>query len=160
MLASLWAPAGCGSQKSGLPAEPTQLLQGLTMVESLAGKRKWDLTAKTAVLHEAEERIDVETPYVKIQENGRDVTRMRADRGRYHTASRDMEMLGHVVAESLKERSTLYTEQLHFDGSGGKMWTEKAVRIVRADGNVQGTGLEATPDLSEITIKHQTGKMK
>jgi LPS export ABC transporter protein LptC len=130
------------------------------MVESAAGRRKWDLKADSANLRDAEEVIDLEKPVISVQEKGRDTTHMKADTGRYHTDTRDMELRGKVKVESVKDGATLFTELLHFDADGGKVWTDDPVKIVRADGAVEGVGFTAKPDLSEFTIKHQKAVMR
>jgi LPS export ABC transporter protein LptC len=160
MLLLCAALSSCSSSKSGPPEETQQTLRGLTMVESASGQRRWDLKADSANLREAEEVIDLDKPVVNVQEKGRDITHMKAETGRYHTDSRDMELHGKVKVESLKDGATLFTELLHFDADGGKVWTDDPVKIVRADGAVDGVGLTAKPDLSEFTIKHQKAVMR
>ena len=51
-------------------------------------------------------------------------------------------------------------EELLYSSARGKFFTERDVEITRPDGVVRGKGMEATPDLSEVTIFKQRTDIK
>ena len=73
--------------------------------------------------------------------------------------SGDFTLTKSVKAQSLKEKITLTGEKLIYASKRKRIWTDEPVEINQRGATVKGQGLEASPDLSEITINQQSTKI-
>lgn len=64
---------------------------------------------------------------------------------------------GDVVINNIKKKEKLNTEELFWDASEDRIWTEKFVRIETEDQTLTGTGLESNQKFSEYEILKPIG---
>ncbi len=67
----------------------------------------------------------------------------------------NIEVKGQVVVVSDSSKIRLETEELQWSAEKGIIFTDQPVKIIEENRTVTGVGLEATPDLESIKIKHQ-----
>lgn len=125
------------------------------MSQSVKGRPDWELKAATAVLDEKAKEAALAAPEMHFYRERKLVSRLSALSGAANTETRDIRLSSSVVVTSLEDRSVLRTEQLDFSSAKNKFFTDKDVLVTRPGGALRGRGMQATPDLSEITIFHQ-----
>jgi LPS export ABC transporter protein LptC len=135
--------------------EPKQRLSALAVSQSQSGVSLWDLKADRAVLADVEAVADVSDPRMQFYRDGKLASRLTALHGVVHMTTNDVQLSSGVVVTSVEDQTTLRTEQLLFSSSKKKFYTDREVRVRRPGGSLVGQGLEASPDLSEITVFHQ-----
>ncbi len=59
---------------------------------------------------------------------------------------------GNVVIDNVKKKEKLNSEELYWDASADRIWTDKFVRIETEDQILTGTGLESDQKFSEYEI--------
>ena len=150
--------AGCARGALEIP-EGTQRMLRVRMLQTESGRAAWELEADQADIQEASEEVRLERPVFRIHQKDRDTTRIQARTGRFRTDSHDIAFEGRVIAASLRDATTLYTEALAYSMKDGRIWTDDPVRIVRPDGTVRGRGFTAKPDMSEMTILKQEARI-
>jgi LPS export ABC transporter protein LptC len=145
------------------PAPPVeaqrQTFEGLVLSQSVGGAPAWNLRAARAFLHEDEHRADLESPVMDFYRDGKRTSRVAARAGAVDTQTHDVRLSSSVVLDSVEDLSHLTTESRHYTSKTGLLTTDLPVVIRRPDGVVQGRGLRAKPDLSEIRIFEQTSTM-
>lgn len=149
--------AACGRSRTGSPAatEPVQKLLGMTLKQTFHESPVWDMTAEEAVLADEESRAVVARPRMTFYKNGKAASKLTALSGTMGLKDRDVLLSSSVVVTSLDDESTLETEELRFLADRRKFFTDKDVRVKRPGARLRGSGLEATPDLSEIRVFNQ-----
>ncbi len=135
--------------------EPLQRLFGLTMSQTYRGEKVWDMTADEAVLADQETRATVSNPRMTFHRGGRPSSTLSAATGVVGLQSRDVVLSTSVVVTSLDDKSVLRTQQLKFLSERKRFFTDKEVLVRRPGAVLRGSGLEATPDLSEIRVFNQ-----
>lgn len=75
---------------------------------------------------------------------------LRATQARYDIGPQRLLASGFVRVES--EGTVLETTELTYDGSRDRITSRKHVRVVRGDNVMTGVGLEADPDLGNMTL--------
>jgi len=76
--------------------------------------------------------------------------------GKYYETRNMVYIRDSVVVYNIKG-DTLWTTELWWDQNTQKFYTDKHVRIHRKEDKINGRGMEARQDLSDIIIKHPTG---
>ena len=151
--------AACGGSNSTI-GEPVQRLENLELSQSQGRTPGWNLKAASAVLQESDKNAALVEPRMEIFKNGRPATRLSARAGFLRTDNNDLRLSTGVVVTSLEDGAILKTEELLYSSARAKFFTEKEVTIIRKDGVVHGQGLEASPDLSKVTIFNQRTQLK
>ena len=154
-LAALALCGACAPRPEPPKDERRQVIDGLTLSQSSNGKLAWTLRSRLAVMHEDEKLASLSAPNMDFYRGGKVVSRVTARGGTVHTETHDVRLSSSVVLDSLDDRSHLTTEELLYSSARGRFLTSADVKIVRPEGVVNGRGLEATPDLSEIHIFEQ-----
>lgn len=90
---------------------------------------------------------------------GTKITTVRSDSGRYDNAKNIYTVIGNVVVVSTLKQEYLYTSELNWNPSTRKVYNEKENRIVRKRTSdvLNGTGLDARQDFSEMALRKVTG---
>lgn len=132
-----------------------QSVQGLTLIETSSGTVLWTLTASTADIYDNGTRIKLSSPTLVMQENGQETSSVSSREGEMEVEEKNITLRGMVKGRSKKENTSLETELLHYSRMQEKIWTEEEVTVMQNDVTVLGKGMEAKPDLSEVTIRQQ-----
>jgi LPS export ABC transporter protein LptC len=154
--------AACGSRdgkKDDIPAVPEQAIEKFSVTETEKGKPHWVLDAASAQILENEKKVFLQAPHVTFFENGEKVSTLTAERGRMNTESYDMWGEGKCVLDTAKGER-LETSNLHYQSDAKKIVTREKVKLTRPDEIIYGEGMEASPDLENITIKKQRVEMR
>ncbi len=154
--------AGCGKGTTKLevpPAMPEQGLEKFTVSETHAGKPNWVLEAASAQIMEKQKKVLMQSAVVKFYQDGKYSSTLTAKKGRINTDNYDIWADGDCELKTIKGE-TLTTSNMVYTSSTSKISTNEFVRIVRPDEVIEGTGMEASPNLDDITIKKQRVVMK
>ncbi|ARS37087.1 LPS export ABC transporter periplasmic protein LptC [Pontibacter actiniarum] len=97
--------------------------------------------------------------YVEFyDDNGKLESTLRGNYGKQEPNKNMYTARGNVVVNNLKKQEKLETEELFWDRSKAKIFTDKFVRITTPEEVLTGTGLTANQDMSRYSIKKVTGK--
>lgn len=162
VILALGALAACtDTKKKALerPPLPEQALEKFSVTETKGGKTHWVLEAASAQILDQEKKALLQSPLVKFFENGEQVSTLTAARGRINTETYDLWGEGECVLSTVKGER-LETSNLYYASDAQKIRTDDPVKLIRPDEVVYGKGMEATPDLENITIKKQRVEVK
>jgi len=86
----------------------------------------------------------------------------QADKVVFSEDGSEMEASGEVLILDKKNNAKIYLEDIRWNNAQRIYFTDKKVRQVSPDGQIDGTGLTATDDLGRIVIKNPrvTAKIK
>ncbi len=152
--AALAALAAC-ARPSAVELQPVQEMEGFQMAETAGGRVVWTLKADRAALQETARTARLGEPRIEFYNDGARSSTVESRRGVLDTETRDVLLSSAVVARSLAEGSTLWTERLRYDSRAKKIVADVPVRLRTPEALIVGDGMEANPDLSEMRIKHQ-----
>ena len=155
-LAILAALSACSKSSAPAPEQPLQVIEGFTVSQADHGSRLWTMEGASAVLAEDAKQVAAVSPRLKFFKGGRQVTEVTSGSGVLRTDTNDVRLSSAVVVRSLDEDSVLKTDELLWDSKKNKYVTDQEVTITRPEGVLHGKGLEASSDLGEIKIHHQT----
>ncbi|OGS04588.1 MAG: LPS export ABC transporter periplasmic protein LptC [Elusimicrobia bacterium RIFCSPLOWO2_12_FULL_59_9] len=132
-----------------------QRIKRLHLIADADGKRSWELRAVEAELLDDPPKALLTEPQIYFFKNGARISQVSSRRGEVFTSSHDIHLSSAVVFESLTDSTTLRTDSLRYSSKRDKIFTQSRVAVTRPGGRIDGQGLEAAPDLSEIRIKNQ-----
>lgn len=155
LAAALLVLAACGKGDGGGREERLQVMEGLTLSQSDKGQPSWTLKSRRAVLREDAKLANLTEPVMEFYKHGKAVSRVTALAGEVDTESHGVRLSSSVVLDSFDDRSRLTTTELFYDSARGRFTTPADITVKRPEGVLQGKGLEALPDLSEIRIFNQ-----
>ena len=161
-LVLFWALSGCQTKDELTQFDPytgpSRTLNNAVIVHTDSAKVQGKLI--TPVLYEFE-NADRELPkggYVEFYDDfGNISANLKAEYGFFTKENEEWRIEGNVVLENVQNQESLNTEQLFWNPITGKVYTEKFVRIERADEILTGTGLTASQDFSTYIIKKPEG---
>lgn len=145
----------CTSKPAKTGLEPENVFENLSLTESRLGTASWTLKAEEAQMIHKESKILLKKPFMEIYEEGKMTSKVRALEGTIRTDTQDIHLSRSVLVTSLKDYSTLSTEKLRYVSKKRKIYSDDPIVFNRSGSKVEGQGLEASPDLSEIVIKKQ-----
>ena len=85
-------------------------------------------------------------------------SKLTARRGQILQKKKQMEVEEQVVFTNAKGEK-LETEQLTWDQDSDRVFTDRPVKVTRANDIIYGQGLDASQDFSRYTIRHITGSL-
>ena len=129
------------------------------MAETLGGRLNWTLKAERAEIDEGQNAALLTEPRLEFYKAGRASARIDSHRGVLDTLTHDIALSSAVVAHSLADRRTLWTEHLNYSSKRQKVFTDDPVRIESPDASVEGRGLETDPEFSVIKLKEQRTRL-
>ncbi len=90
---------------------------------------------------------------------GTRITTVRSDSGRYDNAKNIYVVIGNVIVVNIVKQEYLYTSELIWNPGTRKVYNDKPNKIVRRQtfDVINGTGLDARQDFSEMTLRKVTG---
>jgi LPS export ABC transporter protein LptC len=135
-------------------------MEDFVLDQTVHGTQAWELSANSAVLHEAEGYANLAEPRMRFFRDGRVVSRVRSLTGKVIVATHDVFLSSSVVLEALEDNSVLETETMTYSAKRDRFLTDAEVHVQRPDGRLRGRGLVAKPDLSEIRIFNQRSEVQ
>lgn len=159
LAALLLAGSACG--RSGEPEreERRQVMEGLTLSQSVKGSPAWTLKSARAVLREDAKLAVLTEPVMEFYKKGKAISRVTALSGEVDTESHGVRLSSSVVLDSFDDHSRLTTTDLFYDSTRDRFTTAADILVKRPEGVLRGRGLEAKPDLSEIRIFNQSSTL-
>ncbi|MCX5782482.1 MAG: LPS export ABC transporter periplasmic protein LptC [Elusimicrobia bacterium] len=134
---------------------PDQAIENFTVTETVSGKRHWVMEAPSAKIFEEQKKAILISPAIKFYKKGEYLSTLTAEKGSIDMNTYDITGEGKCFLNTAKGEN-LETTNLKYLSQAQKIVTDEKVKIVQKGNTVYGKGLEATPDLSTITIKNQT----
>lgn len=137
------------------PAErPEQTFYDYRIIESAGGVKQWVLDSD--IMHKYKSRRDVDLVRVAMDffKDGAYHATLVADSGIADVGTNDVHVWGNVVITTHDARR-LRTSELFYASEDGLIRNEVFNVFDRGQDVVTGIGLEATPDLDYLVIKHQ-----
>jgi LPS export ABC transporter protein LptC len=159
-------PPACKEKAKSEPAEADQVLENFTAFESNSGKRLWDLNAVKAYVHESENTVllkDFKVRFYKKDWEKLDIPNktekdivdsiLKAKSGNIDMTKNDFSTKGETTVTTF-EGETLKCDDLYYLAKAKKIFTDSNFTLYRKDSTIKGIGLEATPDLAVVIVKH------
>ena len=84
--------------------------------------------------------------------------KLKADYAIYYEDKNLWKAMRNVVGFNKKDSTTLYTDLLFWDPEKEKIYTDADVKIVNADAEIYGEGLNANQDFSNMEVGKSTGE--
>ena len=164
--AFLLFPLSCKKKAKQEQAEAEQVLENFTAFESNSTRRIWDLNAKKAYVQESENIVllkDFKVRFYKKNWETLDIPKktekdivesiLKAKLGKIDERKNDFSTEGETTVET-SEGETLKCDGLIYRSAEKKIFTDSKFTLYRKDSTIRGEGLEATPDLSVVIVKH------
>ena len=148
-------PAACRRAQPIVMLAPQQRLTQLRMSQSQDRETLWNLDARSAAIDDASDQAMLADPQMAFYKAGKLSSRLSAHSGMIAIKSSDITLSSDVVVTSLLDNSVLKTSELLYSSQRRKFHTDKDVLLARPGSVSRGRGLEASPDLSDITIFNQ-----
>lgn len=159
ITASLTLLVGCKREEVGDPLRTTvkeiPLLeaQGVNLVGwDEKGRKSWELQANSGV--QFPQRMSLSQVKLNLLENGRPASEGVAQRVTVDNRTSNLVLKGDVKFVSYVDGAELFTSELEWIASEKKLQTEEKVLLKRGNLFIEGWGLVANPDLSQIEIKN------
>lgn len=138
-----------------LPSLPKNIdvsLQKIHYTETKGGRKKWDLLADRAEYDKAGEMVRLTGIRLEVAMAGKTgdlvLTSRQAD---YHTRTRDVELIGNVVAKSASGME-LTTGRIAYIAADSMLKTADRVKFTDAALAVEGVGMEFMLDTKRLKI--------
>lgn len=155
------ALSACTQKQTSEPVEYTGPLREAADVDMLHAendKIKSKLKAKRILEFKNGDREFPEGLYLEFYDvNGKLTSSLRANHAYYFKKENRWRGRGNVEVKNLEKNQQLNTEELFWDPTSKKIFTEKFVTIKLETEVIYGTGLDALQDLSSYTIKKPEG---
>jgi LPS export ABC transporter protein LptC len=150
------APAAANTAGAAAREEPSpvQEMEDYRLTETSRGVRQWVLDSTRMRRYSGREEVELVDVHMDFFREGEHFSVLEADSGRVNPRTRAVHVWGQVDITTDDGRR-LQTEDLLFDNGTGRITNEVFNRFTRGDDVLTGTGLDATPDLEYVEIKHQ-----
>ncbi|MFC1546798.1 LPS export ABC transporter periplasmic protein LptC [bacterium] len=150
--------SGCSKSKkeeqvSKQEKDKADYLITFTLEEIVKGERKWKLVGEKAIIKDDIQKIYIDKPIITFYEDKKEVTYVNSEKGIVDSKTKDMQAIGNVVVNSLKDDLVVTSEIMNYSNSKNLITSDEFVKIERSDTITTGVGFEAVSDLTEITIK-------
>lgn len=142
-------------KEKSIPLKAEEEIFNFEIYESKEGKKLWILKAKKAFVFE--EKTKVKKLKIYFLSNKDTSSILTADSGLVDNKNGNLYAFGNVEVFT-KEGAFLKTTFLMWNSERKRIITDKNIYIKDKGREIYGKGLEATPDLKEITIKQIKGK--
>ena len=134
---------------------PQQILHNFSTKHTEGGITQWVLVADKATF--LKEIVALQKPTVQIFQDGKWAITITGDRGEIIESSNDIHIFENVVGTS--QDGHLYTDELHWQNSDGKLFAPNLATIVRGASTMVGQELEGDPALEVVTMKDVRSKI-
>ena len=134
---------------------PQQILYEFSTQQADGGITRWVLVAEQATF--LKEIVQLQKPKLDIFEEGKWAITITGDHGEIIESSNDIHIFENVVGKN--PDGYLYTDELHWKNSDGKLFAPNISTIVRGDSTMVGRELEGDPALEVIIMKNVQSKI-
>ena len=139
--------------KAGSENVPSQIVEGFRLMESVSGKKLYQLQALKAYIYEASNKIDVTEPkIIFFDDAGKEFSTLVAHSGSVNNKSSVLIARNEVIVQT-QDSTYLYTDSLVWLNSRQIVTTDAWVTINSKQGNIEGQGLISDAGLKKIEIK-------
>lgn len=145
-----------------IPEEKATVRQTITdlyMFESQSGQARWVLESKKADIVKNNEQAELMMPVITFKEKEKVVSKLQSEKGFLDLTTKNIIFTGSVEVQSFKEDIYLTTEKLNYSFDENVFFTDEYIKIKQKSAVIEGKGLRAYPDLSEIVIHNQKTKL-
>ena len=132
--------------------KPNAELADLELRSSDMGKVQWVFRAKAAFLFQEKRSVEAKTVYIEFFKARKKVATLTSDEATVDTDTHDTFSRGNVVLHSLSTGERLESETLQWKASQERIMTQSPVTVTRGKNVIRAQGLEADPELGEITF--------
>ncbi len=141
-----------GTLLPSLPKNIDVSLQKIHYTETKGGVKKWDLVADKGEYDKVKEAILLNRVSFEVTMSGTtgNVV-LTADRGTYHVRSKDIELVGKVVARSASGM-TFTTEKATYQAARSMVCSSDRVKFTDGGLAVAGTGMEFNVETKQLKI--------
>ncbi len=143
------AKAAARRGESGRPATGS-VMTGVRIRQYVGGRLEVELTASEAWHSRGGDWVSGRGVRARYYPLTRKPANLEATSARYDTRSQRLYASGFVRVQS--EGTLLETTELTYDGARDRIASRKRVRVVRGENVMTGIGLEADPDLGNMTL--------
>lgn len=153
----------CEEEKKKKPEEykgPLLETENINVVHTDSGYVKIKMSTAKQMRYANGDEIYPKTVYVTfIDKNGVEYTRLRGDSANYNKRDNLYVMRGNVLINNSRENQSLETEELFWNPSTRKIYSEKKVRIKTAREDFTALkGMDADQDFSRYQLRQSRGK--
>ncbi len=134
------------------PEKPSLVFDGFTAEGTRLGVKLWEAKAATAQVYNDKKMAKVQDVSIRYFQDGRVVSRARADDADINTQTNDILASGHVVLQA-RNGAVLYTSRLRWDQKRQRVSTDEYVKVVKGDSILTGKGLVADRQLENVVVK-------
>ncbi len=134
---------------------PQQILYAFSTKHTEGGIVRWTLVANKATF--LKEIVELQNPTVQLFKDGKWGITIIGDRGEIIESSNDIHIFENVVGKS--QDGQLYTDELHWQDSDGKLYAPNISTIVRGDSTMVGREMEGDPALEIVIMKDVRSKI-
>ena len=134
---------------------PQQMLYNFSTKNTEGGITRWILVADKATF--LKEIVELHNPRVQIFQDGRWAITITGDRGEIIESTNDIHVFENVIGKS--QDGHLYTDELHWQNSDGKLFAPNVAKLVRGDSTMIGRKMEGDPALEVVTMKDVQSKI-
>lgn len=158
LIAFLVLACACSEKEEQFSDEDSgvQTVKNVVMYEAKGGFLNWILEAAQATFEENSERISMTAPQMVFKKEEKEVSKISGNRGTMSVKQNLITLSGNVRGRDVAENISLTTSRLNYDMKAKKIWTDEAFTLTRNGVKVEGRGLRANGDLTEIEITNQT----
>jgi len=139
---------------------PTEEINNVQVLYSEGGALKVKMRTARQLKYSNNDRIYPQTVNIDFYGPGGDVvTTLRSDSGRFISNQNLYKVMGNVVVINKQKNEQLKTEELNWNPSTKKVYTEKPVKVLSKNTGerLDGIGLDANQDFSSYAIRRVTG---
>lgn len=134
---------------------PQRIAYQFSTKHTEGGVARWTLVANKATF--LKEVVTLQKPTVQIFQDGKWAITITGKRGQIIESSNDIHIFEDVVGKS--QDGNLYTDELHWQDSDGKLFAPNLATIARGDSTMVGQELEGDPALEVVTMKDVRSKI-
>ena len=134
---------------------PQQILYTFSTKHTEGGIVRWTLVANKATF--LKEIVALQKPTVQIYQDGKWEITITGDRGEIIESTNDIHIFENVVGKN--RDGQLYTDELHWRDSDGKLYAPNISTIVRGDSTMIGKEMEGDPALEVVIMKDVRSKI-
>jgi LPS export ABC transporter protein LptC len=163
--AALFAAACSGSPQEPVPGDFHELpadnvMANVVFRPTSDGVRSAVLRSDTVFVYDdsAEYKL-VGVDLEMYDENGRMTATLTSQRGSFNTATELMVALGDVVLITLEEERRIETEELHYDPTNRRVWSDVPTVMYDENGPQRGTSFRADDQFRNVTIVGFKGRI-